>query len=146
VVGRRLGLGGRLVGSTVGGIAPDELARLSDNTNVVAALVEAALGALYLERGFEAIRSAIVAAFADQIEYALTDYVDYKTELQEEVARQGRRVVYVVLDAEGPPHDRRFTCAAQVDGEELGVGAGTSKKAAEQSAAREALEHLRAEA
>jgi len=107
--------------------------------------VEAALGALYLESGFEAIRPAILAAFADQVEYALTDYVDYKTELQEEIARRGRKVVYVVLEVEGPPHDRRFTSAAQVDGEELGVGAGTSKKAAEQTAARHALERLRAE-
>jgi ribonuclease-3 len=50
--------------------------------------------------------------------------------------------VYVVLDVQGPPHDRRFTCAAQVNGEELGVGTGASKKAAEQIAAREALEKL----
>jgi len=47
-----------------------------------------------------------------------------------------------VLDAP-MPHDRRFTCAAQVGGEELGVGTGASKKAAEQIAAREALEKLR---
>jgi ribonuclease-3 len=145
VVGRRLALGSRLAGSTSGGIAPDELARLGDNTNVVAALVEAALGALYLERGFEAIRPAILAAFADQIEYALTEYVDYKTELQEAVARRGRKVVYAVLEVAGPPHDRRFTCAAQVDGEELGVGTGMSKKAAEQVAAREALERFEVE-
>ena len=143
VVGRRLRLGSRLVVSTTGGIAPEELARLGENTNVVAALVEAALGALYLEHGFEPIREAILAAFADQVEYALTEYVDYKTELQEAVARRSSKVVYVVLEVEGPPHDRRFTCAAQVGGEELGVGTGASKKAAEQIAAREALEKLR---
>jgi ribonuclease-3 len=47
-----------------------------------------------------------------------------------------------VLSAEGPPHERHFTCAAIVDGEQLGVGEGRSKKAAEQEAAREALEKL----
>lgn len=49
---------------------------------------------------------------------------------------------YAVLEVEGPPHDRRFRCAATVDGDELGVGTGRSKKAAEQEAARMALEKL----
>jgi ribonuclease III len=48
-------------------------------------------------------------------------------------------VSYSVLEVEGPPHDRRFTCAAVIDGEHLGVGSGSSKKAAEQEAAKEAL-------
>jgi ribonuclease-3 len=48
-------------------------------------------------------------------------------------------VSYVVLNAEGPPHERHFTCAAMVDAEQFGVGEGRSKKAAEQEAAREAL-------
>jgi ribonuclease-3 len=48
-----------------------------------------------------------------------------------------------VLEVEGPPHDRRFTCAATIDGKEVGVGTGPSKKAAEQVAAREALASLR---
>ena len=46
---------------------------------------------------------------------------------------------YSVLEVEGPPHDRRFTCAALIGGEQLGVGSGRSKKAAEQEAARQAL-------
>jgi ribonuclease-3 len=84
----------------------------------------------------------VVAAFDGRIQYALTSHVDHKTELQEELARQGRQVVYNVLDVKGPPHDRTFTCAAMVDGEEAGVGSGRSKKAAEQAAAREALDRL----
>src|SRR5213079_1971258 len=100
------------------------------------------LGALFLEQGFPAIEDAIVNAFSGRIEYALTTHVDHKTELQEALARSGRQVVYVVLDAEGPPHERHFTCAAVVDGEQLGIGSGASKKAAEQEAAREALARL----
>jgi ribonuclease-3 len=102
-------------------------------------LLEAVLGALFLEHGFAAIEHAVVAAFAPRIDYALMTHVDHKTELQEALARSGRSVTYKVLSAEGPPHERHFTCAAVVEGEQLGVGEGTSKKAAEQEAAREAL-------
>ena len=121
----------------------DEAARLSQNKNVLAALIEATLGAIYLEHGFEQVRPAVLAAFADRIEYALTTYVDYKTVLQEELARRNLNVSYSVVDVEGPPHDRHFTCAAVIDGEHAGVGTGASKKAAEQNAAREALARFR---
>ena len=47
-----------------------------------------------------------------------------------------------MLDVQGPPHDRTFKCAAVIDGEEAGVGTGRSKKAAEQDAARQALDRL----
>ena len=69
--------------------------------------------------------------------------MDYKTELQEELARRGRSVSYNVVDVEGPPHERLFTSAAMVDGAEAGTGRGASKKAAEQAAAREALAKVR---
>ena len=141
VVARELGLGERMAERAVS-VPQDELVRLSRNRNVLAALLEAALGALFLEYGFERIEDAVVGAFAGRIEYALTTYVDHKTELQERLARTGRSVVYTVLEVEGPPHDRTFTCAAMIDGEEAGMGKGPSKKAAEQEAAREALAKL----
>ena len=47
-----------------------------------------------------------------------------------------------MLDVDGPPHDRKFTCAASIDGEQVGVGTGESKKAAEQEAAKQALASL----
>ena len=142
VVARELGLGQRLA-ERGEEIAPaEELERLSRNRNVLAALLEASLAALYLEHGFESIRVAVVAAFDGRIQYALTSHVDHKTELQEELARRGLQVVYNVLDVKGPPHDRLFTCAAMIDGKEVGVGRGRSKKAAEQDAAREALDRL----
>jgi ribonuclease III len=143
VVGRRLELGKRLEKEAATGDT-EEIAKLASNRNVLAALVEASLGALYLEHGFEPIREAIVAAFADRIDYAVEEHVDFKTELQEELARRGQTVSYSVLEVEGPPHDRRFTCAATIDGEEAGTGTGASKKAAEQAAAGEALARFRA--
>ncbi len=140
VIARELDLGARLAERA--SAATDELDRLSDNRNVLAALLEAALAALFLEHGFEPIERAVVAAFSARIEYASTSHVDHKTELQEALARRGQSVSYSVLEVDGPPHDRRFTCAAALDGEELGSGTGASKKDAEQEAARQVLRKL----
>jgi len=147
VVARELDLGRRLGKfGIVDDLQADEIDRLAKNRNVLAALLEAVLGALFLEHGFAAIEDAVVNAFASRIDYALTTYVDHKTELQEALARTGKQVSYVVLSAEGPPHERHFTCAAVVDAEQLGVGEGGSKKAAEQEAAREALARIGSDA
>ena len=140
-IAKELGLGERLA-EYAGDIAPDELQRISRSRNVLAAVLEAAIAALYLEHGFETIERAIVAAFAEKIEYASSSHVDYKTELQEALARSGRQVHYTVLEVEGPAHDRRFVCAAHVAGVQLGVGGGSTKKAAEQEGARQALDAL----
>jgi ribonuclease-3 len=140
-VARNLGLGQRLVAQAQEQ-ADDELERLASNRNVLAAVIEAALGALFLQYGFAAIEGAIVEAFSEQIEHALTTRVDNKTDLQELLARTGRHVTYVEVSVEGPPHDRSFTCAAVIDGKELGRGVGRTKKAAEQEAAREVLAKL----
>jgi ribonuclease-3 len=141
VVAQELGLGERLIEAGADA-AGGELARLAGNRNILAAVLEAALAALYLEHGFEAIAPAVVAAFESRIDYALTNQVDHKTELQETLARSGRSVSYALLNADGPPHNRVFTSAAVIDGEEAGVGRGRSKKDAEQNAAREALSRL----
>jgi ribonuclease-3 len=144
VVAAELGLGTQLL-ERGAAAQPEELARLSQNRNVLAALLEAALAAIFLQHGFEDVRGAIVEAFRGQIEYAATHSVDYKTELQEELARIRKQVVYTVVEMEGPAHDRRFTCAALIDGEQLGVGTGSTKKEAEQEAALQALESLAAD-
>ena len=144
-VARELDLGSVLAEGGVG-VPPEELDRLVRNRNVLAAVLEAALGALFLEHGFHAVEDAVVEAFEPRIDYALTSQFDYKTELQEALARGGRSVNYNVLEVEGPPHDRRFTCAAFVDGEQVGVGIGPSKKAAEQEAAKQAFGELGLEA
>jgi ribonuclease-3 len=136
VVAGELGLDRRLEES---GEIPDDLRR---STNVLAALMEAVLAALYVEHGLERTSGPIVDAFDGQIQEALHDPSDHKTALQEELAKRGERVEYVTLSTDGPPHDRTFTCAAVVDGTRLGAGTGRTKKDAEQEAAREALAHL----
>ncbi len=141
-VARELDLGRRLVERAAPTQTAEERERLAENRNVLAAVIEAALGALFLQHGFAAVEGAVVDAFSQQIEHALTTRVDYKTDLQELLARRGRRVTYAEISVEGPPHERRFTCAALVEDEELGRGDGRTKKEAEQEAAREALSKL----
>jgi len=144
VVARQLDLASGLAerGSV---LPPEELAGLTRNRNVLAALLEAALAALFLQHGFERIETAIVDAFDGRIQYAATQHVDHKTELQELLARVRRHVSYSVLEVNGPAHDRTFTCAVSIDGEQAGIGRGRSKKDAEQIAAREALAGLAVE-
>jgi len=143
VVSAELGLGERLVAEAAGQ-ANEDVEKLALNRNVLAALLEAAIAATYLEHGFEAIEPSIVAAFEPRIEYALTSHVDHKTELQEQLARTGRSVFYTTLKVEGPPHDRSFTAAAVIGDEVVGTGVGRSKKDAEQAAAQEALKYAAA--
>ena len=112
MVARELGLGERLRAEATG--PPDEVERLARNRNVLAALLEAAIAAVYLEHGFEKTEAAIVEAFTPRIEYALNSHVDHKTELQEQLARTGRTVSYTTLNVDGPPHDRSFTAAAVI--------------------------------
>ena len=115
-VARELGLD-RLLLERATGASDDELRRLARNRNIRAALVEAVLAALFLEHGYSAVEPAVVDAFSGRIEYAATQHVDFKTALQEALARERRSVSYRVVAVEGPPHDRRFTCAAVIDGE-----------------------------
>jgi ribonuclease-3 len=137
-VARELELG-PMLGERGEALPEEELARLVRNNNVLAALLEAALAAIFLEWGFQKVAPAIVAAFSEQIDYAATQHVDYKTELQETLARRKLQVTYSVLEVEGPAHERQFTCAAVIDGKQVGEGAGRTKKDAEQEAARQAL-------
>jgi ribonuclease III len=140
-VAKELDLAGHLV-SRAQEVPAAELQRISRSRNVLAALLEAAIAAVFLEHGFEHVQPAIVEAFRSRIEYARTSHVDNKTELQEALARTGRHVQYVVVDVQGPAHDRQFVCAALVDGHQAGIGRGSTKKAAEQEAAEQVLQSL----
>jgi ribonuclease-3 len=109
----------------------------------LASVAEAVIGACYLAHGFERTAAAVVEAFAEQIEYARRTRLDFKSELQEWLARSGSTVSYEVIGEAGPPHDRRFEVRATVDGDEVGAGLGRSKKEAEQAAAERALNRLK---
>jgi ribonuclease III len=141
-VAERLGIPERLRAA-----APDEFAgpateALTQTERVLASVVEAVIGACYLQFGYERTAVAVVEAFTPEIEQALERPADFKSALQERLARRGAVVTYDVTAEEGPPHERRFEVAAVVDGEELARGAGRSKKEAEQAAAESALDGL----
>jgi len=103
---------------------------------------EALIGACLLAFGFERVAAAVAAAFEGRIEHAAETRIDFKSELQEMLARRRSHVSYEVTAESGPPHRRRFEVAAIVDAERVGEGEGRSKKAAEQAAAEEALKRL----
>jgi len=115
---------------------------LVESERVLASVCEAIIGAAYLSFGLERTAPAVVESFRGEIEQALENPVDYKSVLQERLARRAEVVVYRTVSEEGPAHDRSFTSVAEVDGEELGRGDGKTKKAAEQEAALHALDAL----
>lgn len=142
-VGSALGLPGLLRDAApdgAEGISPDELI---SSERAMASVTEAMIGACYLTHGFESTAAATVRAFDDQIELATETLLDFKSALQEELARRGTTVGYRVERETGPPHDRWFEVAAAVANEVVGRGSGRSKKDAEQAAAAEALDRFR---
>jgi ribonuclease III len=120
---------------------PVETLLASERT--LASVCEAVIGACHLTHGFERTSAAVIEAFGTEVEQATRERLDFKSELQERLARDGVTVNYEVAHEEGPPHDRRFEIRATVGGDEVGTGSGRSKKEAEQAAARRALENLR---
>jgi len=102
-------------------------------------VLEALIGAVYLEHGFERARPAIVGVFEEQIRYAATAHVDHKTALQELLAPRGLQPVYRLVEETGPAHARSFSSEVAIDGAVRGRGAGTTIKMSEQAAAQEAL-------
>jgi ribonuclease III len=111
-----------------------------ETERVLASVTEAIIDACYLHVGYDRTAAAVVETFMPEIEESLRNPVDFKSTLQERLARTGRVVGYEVCDEIGPPHDRIFEVVARVGDAEVGRGRGRSKKAAEQEAARAALE------
>ena len=109
---------------------------------VLASVTEAVIGACFLHAGYERTAEAVVEAFQPELAEALEHPVDFKSTLQERLARTGELVAYEVTAERGPPHDRVFDVEASVEGRVIGTGSGRSKKAAEQAAAGAAIERL----
>jgi ribonuclease-3 len=108
--------------------------------SILADAMEAILAAVYLDAGLDVCAALIMRLWEDRIRLRSTSpgRRDYKTRLQETLARDGIRPKYRI-EATGPDHAKSFTATLIVDGDQLGVGVGRSKKEAEQLAAKEAL-------
>ncbi len=140
-VAERLGLPARLLAAAPPSAAFSVPALIATE-RVLASVIEAVIGACYLEFGYERTAEAVVEAFATELAQALEHPIDFKSALQEQLARRGAVVGYSVISEHGPPHDRTFCIAAAIGGVEIGRGTGRSKKDAEQEAAQAALESL----
>ena len=142
-VGRQLGVPEMLREAEPEGVAgaiPAEV--LLDGERPVPEATEALIGACYVAFGFERTAAAVARAFESRIEHASETRIDFKSALQELLARRGARVTYEVIAATGPPHRRIFEVEAIVDSKRVGEGVGRSKKAAEQVAAEQALKQF----
>jgi ribonuclease-3 len=140
-VAERLGVPDRLRAAAPPGVASG-VEGLVVTERVLASVIEAVIGACYIWHGYDVTAAAVVDAFTPEIEQALEHPVDYKSALQERLARRGELVHYEVTDEQGPPHDRTFCVTAAIDGVEIGRGTGRSKKDAEQLAAQTALDGM----
>ena len=142
-VARELGATDRLRAAAPEGTGKSADTLIASN-RVLASVCEAVIGACYLAFGYERVAPAVAAAFSDQVLEALEHPVDYKSHLQERLARRAETVTYRIESEEGPAHERSFVAVAEVGGEKIGRGEGRTKKSAEQEAALRALDRLSA--
>jgi len=122
----------------------DEYVRLGSgevaaNTTILADVFESFVGAIYLDQGIEVAKMVVMNVIVDYIDKRVDFLHDYKSELQEQVQTVRKSAVYEIVEETGPAHDKTFTCQVKVDDIIMGIGVGSSKKAAEQEAAKEAL-------
>ena len=115
-----------------------------EKVSIIADAMEALIGAVYLDRGLEEAGRMCLRLLARRIEEAVSGTLDhdFKSRLQETVVKQRGILPRYRLREEGPDHRKTFHAAMYIANEKMGKGSGSSKKEAEQAAARQALERL----
>jgi len=107
---------------------------------IVADIFESFIGAMYLDLGYDEVKKFIYKHIIPLIEDKSVDFFDdYKSVLQELVQTDKKSLEYVVIDEQGPAHDKTFTVEVKIDNIVYGIGSAHSKKEAEQIAAHDAL-------
>lgn len=110
--------------------------------SVVSDAMEATIGAVFLDGGFDEAKKYILRYVMDDVEHKQL-FHDSKTKLQELIQSSSESAPeYEITDEKGPEHDKTFEACVRVDGRVIGTGTGHSKKAAEQQAAYHALVSL----
>lgn len=112
---------------------------IEPNTTIIADVFESFIGAMYLDQGIEFTSKFVMDIIKKYIDKKVSFLHDYKSELQELVQTFKKSVTYEIIDEQGPAHNKVFTCQVLVDNVVMGRGIGSSKKASEQEAAKEAL-------
>ena len=113
---------------------------------ILADSVEAVIAAMYLDSDINQVEKFIIDNLKDPIEIATKNVgnKDYKTVLQEKLQIHGNvNIKYTIIKEEGPDHDKTFESKVEVNGKQIGLGTGKSKKASEMMAAKKALEILK---
>ena len=110
------------------------------NDTILADVFEAFIAAMYLDQGMEYTKEFILNIITKYIKEGVDFLQDYKSKLQELVQTDKQSVTYEVINEEGPSHNKTFTVEVKVDGIVMASGVGSSKKAAEQEAAKNALD------
>lgn len=107
---------------------------------IVADIFESFIGAMYLDLGLSEVKSFIYKYIIPLIEDKSIDFFDdYKSILQELVQTDKKSLEYVVINEQGPAHDKTFTVEVKIENIVYGTGSAHSKKEAEQIAAHDAL-------
>ena len=110
---------------------------------IVADIFEALMGAIYIDLGYATARRTVLNIIVPYIENPdVTFFSDYKSALQEYVQTEQKSLVYELVEELGPAHDRTFKVDVKIDDIVYGTGIGSSKKEAEQDAAKKALNKL----
>lgn len=110
---------------------------------IVADIFEALVGAIYIDLGYATARRVVTNIIVPYIKNPQKEFFsDYKSTLQEYVQTAQKFLNYNLVKEEGPAHDKKFTVEIEIDGVKLGIGVGSSKKEAEQEAAKDALSKL----
>ena len=115
----------------------------AERASILADAVESVIAASFLDGGMEAAKGIIQQFILCDVPTKKLHNMDYKTALQELVQQKKDQVLcYVPLGESGPDHNKRFSVAVTLNGQQVGQGIGSSKKRAEQDAARSAMEKL----
>ncbi|NLB87756.1 MAG: ribonuclease III [Syntrophomonadaceae bacterium] len=121
----------------------EEMSGGRKRNSILADTLEAVIGAIYLDQGFNVVKNFIIDHLKDSIKEAASgNYSDYKSRLQEYVqGKYGQNVSYKIIKESGPAHAKNFTAGVYYDNNLLTTGSGKSKKEAEQNAAKKVLDN-----
>ena len=121
----------------------EELGGGRSRNSILADAVESVIAASFLDGGMEAAKQFIRQFILVEVPVTRMNNADYKTALQELVQQKKNQVLsYTLVGESGPDHDKRFDVEVKLNGNVVGLGSGSSKKRAEQDAARVAIETL----
>lgn len=110
--------------------------------SIKADIFESFLGAIFIDQGIAFAKKYISNIIFKYIDEKKIFFYDYKSHIKEYGDHEDIEITYEILDEQGAPHDKTFTIAIFLDGEEYGVGVGKNKKEAEQAAASVAMKKL----